>query len=246
MNEIEMTTLDGLLAALIAVGIPAFSYVAHRSTERKRAQGVLISTEKHYRQTLTLLWVPTGFLTAVWMLFDRPWLVLGISQDTSFIWTYGSAAALIIFFLCSAQLVVFALRPEAASAAFEGIEASPGVVDILPKNSGHMWWWTALSASAGFAEELMFRGFLIWFLGHWVSLPIAAALSLCAFTLAHLYQGSWQALLKVAVTGLVFTLLTVFSGSLWPAIFAHFIVDLTAGLSYRLAARAEAVVEDKQ
>jgi membrane protease YdiL (CAAX protease family) len=48
------------------------------------------------------------------------------------------------------------------------------------------------------------------------------------FGLGHAYQGA-TGIVKTGVIGLVMALLTVLSGSLWPAILFHATMDITSG-----------------
>jgi membrane protease YdiL (CAAX protease family) len=94
----------------------------------------------------------------------------------------------------------------------------------------------ALSVSAGVCEEFIFRGYLIWafqpLFGSWG----AAALSVIAFAAAHSYQGVKGAL-AVGVLGILFTLVVLTCGSLWPAMALHALVDMGHGLMAWLAVR---------
>jgi membrane protease YdiL (CAAX protease family) len=94
----------------------------------------------------------------------------------------------------------------------------------------------AASLSAGFCEECIYRGYLIWAFQSLVGLGGAAALSLLAFAVAHSYQGI-KGVLGVAVLGGFFTLVVLISGSLWPAIVLHAVVDICHGLIAWLALR---------
>jgi hypothetical protein len=71
-----------------------------------------------------------------------------------------------------------------------------------------------------------------WLWGWWG----AAALSLALFAVAHLYQG-WGGVLKTGIAGILFTAVVAISGSLWPAIAMHALIDLGAGVMAWLALR---------
>lgn len=104
-----------------------------------------------------------------------------------------------------------------------------GVRDILPKTQTEIWTFRALALSAGLTEEILFRGFLIWALAHWMDTWAAAGCALAAFTAAHLYQESVRAIGGVFFAGAILTALTLVSGSLIPAIILHAVVDLASG-----------------
>src|SRR5262249_15242874 len=82
--------------------------------------------------------------------------------------------------------------------------------------------------TAGICEELLCRGFMIWYLGHWMSPWVAVVVASVPFGLAHLYQGPKGAV-RTGMVALVIGSLYVATGSLlWPMI-VHAAVDLGAG-----------------
>jgi hypothetical protein len=108
----------------------------------------------------------------------------------------------------------------------------------LPHSSGELRWFVALSLTAGFCEEFLFRGYLIWALEPWLGWWGAAALSLSVFTASHAYQGKAGAI-RSGLAGGVLTLLVALSNSLVPAIVLHAIVDIISGVIAWLVLRDE-------
>jgi membrane protease YdiL (CAAX protease family) len=99
---------------------------------------------------------------------------------------------------------------------------------ILPATRIERWWFAALSIGAGISEELLFRGFLLYYLGRylpelnvWPQILIASAV----FGFAHLFQG-WRGILATGALGAVFGLLYVATGSLFAPIVIHAAIDL--------------------
>jgi hypothetical protein len=95
----------------------------------------------------------------------------------------------------------------------------------------------ALSISAGFCEELIFRGYLIWIFQPLLGMWGAAALSVVVFALGHGYEGVKNVLI-VGIVGCALTAVVILFGSLWPAIVIHALVDLQQGLAAWLILRA--------
>ena len=114
--------------------------------------------------------------------------------------------------------------------------ANPTIARISPHTGSELAYWVAVSLSAGFCEEFVCRGYLIWvfqpFLGVWG----AAALSLVVFALAHSYQGL-KGVVSVAIVGGLLTIVVLIFGSLWPAIALHVVADLSQGVIAWLAFR---------
>jgi hypothetical protein len=90
--------------------------------------------------------------------------------------------------------------------------------------------WVLLSLSAGFCEELVFRGYLQRQFLAWTRLPwLALILQALLFGVSHGYQGV-MACAKIAVLGLLFGLMALWRGSLRPGMIAHALTDIVGGL----------------
>jgi len=111
---------------------------------------------------------------------------------------------------------------------------------ILPGTPAQAALWVALSAGAGFFEEIAWRGVLFanaaWLLG---SPWLAAALCAASFGVAHAYQGSRNVAVTAAIA-LVMHALVALTGSLLAAMLVHFLYDLFVGFLFRELARREA------
>ena len=60
---------------------------------------------------------------------------------------------------------------------------------ILPHTTAERPEFLALSVTAGIREEILYRGFLIWYLASWLPLWAAATGSAAVFGWAHAYLG---------------------------------------------------------
>ena len=94
--------------------------------------------------------------------------------------------------------------------------------------------FTALAFSAGTCEEIVYRGFLIWYLTLMtgtsiVGLSTAVILAALVFGACHLYQGAGGAI-QVTMLALLAGILFVLGGSLWIVMLLHVYVDIASGL----------------
>ena len=90
--------------------------------------------------------------------------------------------------------------------------------------------WVAVAFTAGFCEEVAFRGYLmtrIRLLGKFKSWVIPTFVSALIFGTCHAYQGL-PGFIVITVYGLLFSLLYIRTGRLWPCIIAHFFQDFSA------------------
>ncbi len=109
-----------------------------------------------------------------------------------------------------------------------GETTSPVMIAMRPRTLIERFTWVSVvSPTAGFCEEFIFRGVLfVLLLDLSGDLVIATALSSLAFGVGHAGYGlTWT--VGSTVFGAVAALSVVASGSLWPAIIAHALYDMT-------------------
>lgn len=102
---------------------------------------------------------------------------------------------------------------------------------MLPVGGQERRVWAGAAITAGVAEELMFRGFLLHVMtALFPALPLAAALLIATvlFGAGHLYQGIGEAI-KPMLIGLMFGLFFIAFGTILPCILLHTMQDLEAG-----------------
>jgi membrane protease YdiL (CAAX protease family) len=109
--------------------------------------------------------------------------------------------------------------------------SSPGVQRLLVRNMGDIPLWALLALSAGFVEELVFRGYLqrqfaALLRNPWLGVAAQAVL----FGVSHGYQGALPGL-RITIFGLMFGLAARGRRSLIPGMVAHAAVDVIGGLA---------------
>lgn len=124
----------------------------------------------------------------------------------------------------------------AVSAAFGASRAKP--IDVyFPRDPLSIALWAVLSLSAGFCEEVTFRGyFQRQFQALTGSALIAVVLQALLFGISHLYQGV-KAVLMIIILGALQGLLAFWRRSLRPGIITHAWSDIYAGLATLLLHR---------
>ena len=102
--------------------------------------------------------------------------------------------------------------------------------DIVPASPGEVALWLVLAASAGFCEELTFRGYLMHQFGTWSgSRVFGIILQGAAFGLAHGYYHRGMAV--VMVHGCLLGALAHWRRSLRPGMLAHGLQDSLGGVA---------------
>jgi CAAX protease family protein len=245
MIPISPTPLDHALALVLAVFFPlrarTFGYRRLEVALAERLPEVRLAL---YREAIALQWLFAVGLVVLWIRLGRPLAALGLGARPS-PWFLGVCAMVIVL----AVLVLWqrgqALRDDAALASVRA--RLRHVERMLPHSSTELRWFYWLSATAGVCEELLYRGYLIAYLAHWLPPAAAAAVAALAFGIGHSYQGA-RGVLTTTAAGAILGFAYLVSGSLLPGMVAHALGDAHSGhLAYvalrRRAEAAEAAAE---
>lgn len=104
---------------------------------------------------------------------------------------------------------------------------------LVPRGRGEVILFLLLSATAGFCEEIIFRGYLQRQLAAWTHSSFAGIiLQALIFGGGHGYEGPARMFL-IAIFGAMFGALALVRNRLRPGMLAHFFHDATAGLVLR-------------
>ena len=111
-----------------------------------------------------------------------------------------------------------------------GAGHAASIQSYLPQRALEILLWIGVSISAGFCEELVFRGYFqkqfeSFTHSRWLALLLQAVL----FGIGHGYQGI-EACLKIACFGGLFGLLALWRKSLRPGMVAHAWTDILGGI----------------
>ena len=108
---------------------------------------------------------------------------------------------------------------------------------VAPQSTREMIGFLGLTVTAGFCEEILFRGYLQrQFFALTGRIEVAVGLQAVIFGLAHTYQG-WQGAVTIAVYGALFGVLAVIRKSLRPGIMQHALQDSLAGIAVRILSK---------
>ncbi|MFZ5980385.1 MAG: CPBP family intramembrane glutamic endopeptidase [Candidatus Zixiibacteriota bacterium] len=111
-----------------------------------------------------------------------------------------------------------------------GIPMHGEISMLVPTETAGRILWVAVAFTAGFCEEVAFRGYLMTrlrLLGKFKNWIIPTLISAVIFGTCHAYQGL-PGFIVITAYGLMFSLLYIRTGRLWPCIIAHFFQDFSA------------------
>ncbi len=118
-----------------------------------------------------------------------------------------------------------------------GANTAKSVDVLLPQSFVEIALWIAVSLTAGFCEEAVFRGYLQPQLRAWTgSASLAVAGQAIAFGIAHGYQGVHNVIV-ITVLGALYGLLALWRSSTRPGMLAHAWGDIYGGLQMQWLAR---------
>lgn len=217
----------GLLVALL-VG------VSYLNARRTRQGGLSAHHAQLYAATIVAEWVL--FLLAWWGLRMKriPIAeVLGFQHGLR-AWAEDLGAGLIFWVAAMIILALIGLSLRVGHFA----SAQKTVTALAPRNGPEMALWVALCLTAGFCEELVFRGyFLRQFSSPIHRIWMGVVLSSLLFGFSHGYEGA-AGMITIVVYGALFCALALARNSLRPGMIAHAWHDIITGVALVLLRHA--------
>ena len=231
-----MIIVDHLFIFLLFLVQPVYGAHTYRQYLQRVKAGKSPDRLSMYRHTAFIQWLALAVLILTWHWLDRPYSALGLVPAGG----QGFYAALALVVSFSGFLVYYwkqakAMSTKDKSRQEQGLGA---LVHILPRTPGQLRGFIKLSFTAGIVEEIVYRGFVIWYLALVMPLWAAVVVSSILFGLGHSYQGPGGAL-KTGLVGLAFGGLYVLSGSIWLPIIGHALLDVLQGLMVFEVLRAD-------
>lgn len=214
--RLEMRLLDAIFVTVLLVGLPALSLaqlplLAGQSIERSAAYaGSAITIGVLGSVALVLGGFGPG-LEAMGLGPAEPRRLLALGGAIA-----GGALAIMLAFHVLERLT--------------GFGETALLRQLIPRTGPERAVFAGLSFVAGLGEEVAYRGYLLALLVPAFGDPwTAVAVSSASFGLLHAYQGT-VGITRTGVLGALFAASFVLSGTLWPAIVVHTVVDLIGGL----------------
>jgi uncharacterized protein len=235
-----MTALDHLLAVLLLLVFPALSAWDVPRLARRIAADPLHARTNAYFWNMALLWGVTTALIAAWWWAGRPVRDLGVQlpdSAASWWWTLLISGALTGVIVQQGYSV--AASPDAQAKVRETLASRPALRTVLPSTPSEARVFSAAAITAGICEEVLYRGYLLWYFQSLVPGGVAIAAAILAFGAAHAYQGI-QGILTTGIAGAISMAVYLLTGSLLAPIVLHATLDLVNGFTIYRASRGTA------
>lgn len=226
------TFFDFILLAVAVFLIPAQSVMSGRKLAwREPSETALL---QRYVSTLVRALAIILYIIALWRFTGRSLRSLGLGAPTDF-------RSLIGFIVVLALAVALALQhvrlAQLSSDRIARLRDAMRGKKIAPRNGREFSVFSLLAVTGAFSEELLFRGFLLWFFSPVLGVVGAALCSTVIFGLGHAYQGRGN-VMRTGVVGGLLAAGYVLTGNLWWLIVAHGMMNVLGGL---FSVRVEAV-----
>lgn len=228
-----MSLIDHIVVLLFAVAYPIYSFLSYPNSKQALLSNKPGERVRLYRETIIWLWAFCILVLAVQVYQGRSFEDIGFVLSSH--WTFWTALSVTLlaaaFFYYQHQTVQ---RDAAQVHLLQEQLGKSGVSELLPRTAQETRWFLSVSITAGICEEILFRGYLIWYFAVYSSTAPAVIFSTILFGLAHGYLG-WKLGVRSGLTGLVLALTYVFSGSLLVPVLLHIMVDISTGMLGQLA-----------
>jgi uncharacterized protein len=221
MGTTGAATFAHIIFACIVGVLPWRGLIRYRRLKREVDAGNARAKVQFYRRSMLWQLAVVAIVLAFWQVsgIPRRWLGLVLPEH------YGVTSSLAVVLLLALAASVRAFRTGGDS-QLRLLLKSAGA--IVPSSPIERRWFAALAVGAGISEEMLMRGFLIFYL--WQHLPgremvwtIAASSALFGF--GHLYQG-WRYVLATGILGAALAWFYLITGSLLGPIIVHAALDL--------------------
>lgn len=232
-----MTLFDHFFVVLFTIVIPGIGFIGFRRLKARVAAGEPINRGQMYLNTTMTQWLLLAIVFLGWLLLARPWSAIGFSLTVNRNFIIG-----LLLVLAAIVYLLLKIRQVRSMDAtdFANLQKSFAPVALMmPQNGNELARFYGLSLTAGIVEEILWRGFMFWYLGQFMPLAAVALVSTVMFALAHLYQG-WSQLPGIMLVAGAFAGLYILTGSVWLPIVLHIAVDVLQGrLAYAVSQRSQ-------
>lgn len=218
--------VDHVLALILTVLFPLRAALfGFRRLQRCPPEQLPALRRKVYRDAIAIQWGLVAAVFGLWIAYRRPWLSLGLELRV----TPGLLAVLGGCLLVGVLLMRQRAEAMRDDKALGDLRRRMSRLEVmLPHTPEEYRRFMGLGITAGVCEEILYRGYMIWYLSGWMDLLPAAAVSAVIFGAGHAYQGM-KGVLQTGILGAFLAAVYLVSGSIYACMLIHVLMDLHSG-----------------
>lgn len=152
-------------------------------------------------------------------------------------WTLLIGGAVIGFIV--QQAYSFARSPDADAQLRKQFELQPALQTVLPSTPREFRVYSGVVLTAGFCEEVLYCGYLLWYFQSLVPGAVAIGAAILAFGVAHAYQGV-RGIFATGLSGALAMTVYLLTEWLLAPIVVHATLDFVNGFTIYRVVRAGA------
>ena len=218
------------LFLVVALLFPLADLWLYPRLQRATAAGTPGVRVRYHLIGAASLWLVAAGSVAVMLRQQQPWSDLRLDVPSPLRLAAGFAVVIAYIAYVMTRYSRLIGKPDRLRAMMKN---HANIEALLPHTPAEAKTFAFLSISAGVCEEIVYRGFVLWFTTVWLGVWTGFLATSVIFGLAHAYLGRTH-ILRTAIAGLVLGIVAVGSASLLPAILLHAFTDLLSGdLGYR-------------
>lgn len=218
--------LDHIFIFFFAIYGPVYTQrVWYPRFLRDAAAGVPNLRNAAYRRILLAQFFLMGVGLLLWAYHWREFAALGLGEPN---WGRFLAAVQVIIFVAIGQAWQGKRILSNPDKRGRSLARLGRIEPFLPHTREELRRFCAVGVAAGVGEEILYRGYLLWYLRQFGNLEVAVLVSAIVFGLAHSYQGR-MGVLRTGLIGLVLALLYVLTDALYASMFLHALINLIGG-----------------
>ncbi|WP_460218063.1 CPBP family intramembrane glutamic endopeptidase [Psychroserpens sp. MEBiC05023] len=213
------TNLYTITALIVGIIFPVYAI-----WNGKKAKTLLIENPNVkilvFRQTGIILLVLTLIVALPFIINDRSIVVIGLDFLKKPLSIIG------LFLIAFAALYILKSVKLNKKSAEKFTYANKHIYFLMPTTLQELNITVIVSFIAGICEELIYRGFLYWYLSQYISIIPAMILANLPFALGHLTSTGKKNTFGAFVLAFIFSGAYFLTNSLWLPMLLHIIVDL--------------------
>jgi uncharacterized protein len=221
-----MSIMDHLIAVSICFISPLLSYWDFKKRLKDVENGKAYNRIKEYSYTMAIMWSICALTFITWQVQGYELSALGLVYKMNLAsWIIvGIGSFLTVIFMIESKKMRGASKEQTS----ETYEHFGDLIQILPHTKHELKLFYGTSITAGVVEEIMYFGFLLWYMSQLMPFWGAVVFSVLFFGFAHIYQGM-QNVIKVTAISAVLMTVYLLTDSLLLPIILHALFDMSQG-----------------